>query len=117
MSHIFLISKSVRSLIFIALVWLATLPAHSAADEPLSIVTTTGMIGDLATHVGGELVKVSVIMGPGVDPHLYKASYGDLQLLQSADIILYNGLHLEGKMSDVLEKFSGKKPCLSLIHI
>ena len=46
-------------------------------------------------------------MGPGVDPHLYKASAGDVQKLGSANLIFYNGLHLESKMGDVLAKMSG----------
>jgi manganese/zinc/iron transport system substrate-binding protein len=71
-------------------------------DVRLGIVATTGMIGDLARSIGGDSVRVEVLMGPGVDPHLYKASEGDLARLQRADLILYNGLHLEGRMGDVL---------------
>lgn len=71
-------------------------------DSRLHVVATTGMIGDLAMRVGGDSVRVEVLMGPGVDPHLYKASEGDLGRLQSADLILHNGLHLEGRMGDVL---------------
>jgi manganese/zinc/iron transport system substrate-binding protein len=71
-------------------------------DNRLHVVATTGMIGDLALRVGGDSVRVEVLMGPGVDPHLYKASEGDLGRLQSADLILHNGLHLEGRMGDVL---------------
>jgi manganese/zinc/iron transport system substrate-binding protein len=53
-------------------------------------------------------------MGPGVDPHLYKASPGDLRKLSNASLILYNGLHLEGKMADVLEKLSARKPVVAV---
>jgi len=70
----------------------------------LTIVTTTGMIADIAKNVGRDSVMVSALMGPGVDPHLYKATQGDLGRLQAADIIFYNGLHLEGKMGEVFEK-------------
>ena len=70
----------------------------------LDVVATTGMIADTARVVGGDHVKVKGLMGPGVDPHLYKASAGDVQTLSRADIILYNGLHLEGKMSEVFEQ-------------
>ncbi len=72
----------------------------------LQVVTTTGMIGDLARNIGGDYVEVSSLMGPGVDPHLYKASEGDVQLLQGADIIFYNGLHLEAQMGEVLERLN-----------
>ncbi|HVD99097.1 MAG TPA: zinc ABC transporter substrate-binding protein [Cytophagaceae bacterium] len=72
-------------------------------------VTTTGMIADAIGNIVGEKAEVSALMGAGVDPHLYKVTQGDLQKLQDADIIFYNGLHLEGKMSEVLEKLSEKK--------
>jgi manganese/zinc/iron transport system substrate-binding protein len=82
-----------------------------AAADPggtaLNIVTTTGMIADIAENVGGEHVQVTSLMGPGVDPHLYKASAGDVNRLQEADIIFNNGLHLEAAMGEVLERFDG----------
>src|SRR5262245_35264085 len=66
----------------------------------LDVVCTTGMVADLVRHVGGERVKVTQIMGEGVDPHRYQASPGDVNQLSRADVIFYSGLHLEGKMSD-----------------
>jgi manganese/zinc/iron transport system substrate-binding protein len=66
------------------------------------------MITDAARVIGGEYVEVTGLMGPGVDPHLYKATQGDLAKLSNADMILYNGLHLEGKMADVLVKMATK---------
>jgi len=76
----------------------------SAGSGVINIVATTGMITDIAQVVGGEHVKVRGLMGPGVDPHLYKASAGDVALLSGADLIFYNGLHLEGKMSEIFEQ-------------
>ena len=72
--------------------------------QKLTIVTTTGMIADLVKNIGGDSVEVQALMGPGVDPHLYKATQGDLGRLQKAAVIFYNGLHLEGKMGEVFEK-------------
>jgi manganese/zinc/iron transport system substrate-binding protein len=74
----------------------------SEASGPLKITCTIGMIGDTARDIGGGQVAVTALMGSGVDPHLYKASQGDLARLNEADVILYNGLHLEGRMADVL---------------
>lgn len=71
------------------------------SKDKLNIVATTTMLTDLSEIIGGEHVSVSGLMGPGVDPHLYQASAGDVTLLQEADIVVYNGLHLEGKMGDV----------------
>src|SRR5690606_11848249 len=52
-------------------------------------------------NVGGDRVEVAGLMGPGVDPHLYQASEGDVTRMMGADVIFYNGLHLEGKMTDI----------------
>ncbi|MCC6797462.1 MAG: zinc ABC transporter substrate-binding protein [Candidatus Hydrogenedentes bacterium] len=73
---------------------------------PLKITCTIGMITDVAKTIAGPHAEVIGLMGPGVDPHLYKATQGDLERLSSADLILYNGLHLEGKMADVLVKMA-----------
>jgi len=70
----------------------------------LNIVTTTSMITDLVKNIGGDNINVQGLMGSGVDPHLYKASEGDVSKLVNADIIFYNGLHLEGKLVEVFEK-------------
>ncbi len=75
-------------------------------ENKMSVVTTIGMIGDVAANIGGARVDVYSMMGAGVDPHLYKAKAGDLTRLSRADLILYNGIHLEAKMGDVLEKLS-----------
>lgn len=76
------------------------------SDFRLNIVTTTGMIADMVQNIAGDSVRVTPLMGPGVDPHLFKASQGDMLKLANADIIFYNGLHLEGKMTDVLKKIN-----------
>lgn len=81
-------------------------PRQHHGAYPIRVVCTTGMVGDLVRHVGGPHVDVQVLMGPGVDPHLYKARPNDVRLLQQADLIFYNGLHLEGKMSEVLESLA-----------
>lgn len=79
-------------------------------DGRLKVVTTTTMITDLVKNIGGDAVDVKGLMGSGVDPHLYKASEGDVTKLVNADIIFYNGLHLEGKLVEVFEKMKNKTP-------
>ncbi len=79
------------------------------ANEKLNVVTTTTMITDLIKNIGGEHINLQGLMGSGVDPHLYKASEGDVTKLANADIIFYNGLHLEGKLVEVFEKMKNKK--------
>jgi manganese/zinc/iron transport system substrate-binding protein len=90
--------------------------AKKAEDDnsQLHVVTTISMIADIAENVGGDYVKVTGLMGPSIDPHLYKASQGDIQKLQQADLILYNGLNLEGKMADIFVKMSREKPTIAV---
>jgi len=68
-----------------------------------NVVTTTTLIADIVKSISGEYINVEGLMGPGVDPHLYKASAGDVKLMQNANMVIHNGLHLEGKMGDVFE--------------
>lgn len=70
----------------------------------LRVVTTTGMVTDIVEGVGGRRVEVEGLMGPGVDPHLYKATEGDVIRLAGADVVFYNGLHLEAKLAEVFER-------------
>ena len=73
-------------------------------SQKIVVTTTTNVITDLVENIGGDNVSVSGLMGPGVDPHLYRPSASDVKLLQNADIIFYNGLDLEGKMGDIFVK-------------
>lgn len=78
------------------------------ASSKLQVVTTTTMITDLVENIGGDYIDVKGLMGSGVDPHLYKASEGDVNKLATADIIFYGGLHLEGKLVEVFEKMGSQ---------
>jgi len=84
------------------------------SDGIINVTTTIGMITDVVKEVGGEHVNVVGLMGSGVDPHLYKASQGDIKKLDQADIIFYNGLHLEGKMVEIFERMANKKPTIAV---
>lgn len=83
-------------------------PAGSRGEDlsgrSIRVVATTSMIAELVREVGGTRVEVEGLMGPGVDPHLYKASEGDVARMSRADVIFYNGLHLEGKMAELFEQ-------------
>jgi len=83
-------------------------------NGPIRVLATTGMIADVAARISGEHAKVTALMGPGVDPHLYKASEGDVRSLESADLILYNGLNLEGKMQDIFARLAKSRAVLAV---
>lgn len=85
-----------------------------AGTLPIKALCTTGMVGDLVRQVGGPDVVVTDLFQAGVDPHTYRASPEDLRRLQSADIVFYNGLHLEGKMASVLERRGQKTPTVGV---
>ncbi|XZE44694.1 metal ABC transporter solute-binding protein, Zn/Mn family [Pirellulaceae bacterium SH467] len=98
---------------------LAGCPSRSSDQRELSarrpvIVATTGMIADVAKTLVGELATVEQLIGPGVDPHLYRPSSDDVRSILRASLVLYNGLKLEGRMGDVLEKKSDNSPRIPL---
>lgn len=80
----------------------------------IKVVTTTNILADLVSEIGGDKISLQSLMGAGVDPHLYKASEGDVSKLYNADIIFYSGLHLEGKLMDIFEKMKANKNTISL---
>jgi manganese/zinc/iron transport system substrate-binding protein len=91
------------------IVALAASFSANAADKKLQITATTGMVADLVKSVGGDRVSVATLMGPGVDPHLYKATASDVAKLQRANVIFYSGLMLEGKMQELFEQMTKAK--------
>ncbi len=88
---------------------------EAEGDEgKIKITSTIGQINDIVKNVGGDHVDSVGLMKSGVDPHLYKASQGDMKKLDEADLIFYNGLHLEGKMVDIFEKMEDEKPTIAV---
>lgn len=79
------------------------------SGRTIKVAATIGMIGDTVKNIGGDRVQVTSLMGPGVDPHLYKATAGDVGTLQQADAIFYGGLELEGRMTDLFVKMARDK--------
>lgn len=101
-------------LLLLIIIFSCTLQQETNNNDRLAIVTTTGMIADAVKNIVGDSAEVTALMGPGVDPHLYKATQGDLEKLTNADVIVYNGLHLEGKMGEVLQKLARIKPVITV---
>lgn len=95
-----------RVLFYILIFFLISCSSQKTNKNRTNVVATTSLITELVSEIGGDAVDVTGLMGAGVDPHLYKASEGDVNILFGADILFYNGLHLEGKMQDIFEKMS-----------
>ncbi|MFC5948646.1 metal ABC transporter solute-binding protein, Zn/Mn family [Pseudonocardia lutea] len=87
-----------------------TADREPVAARQVRVTTTTTMITDAVRRIGGDRVQVTGLMGPGVDPHLFKASARDVRSLRDADLILYGGLGLEGKMGDLLADLAARQP-------
>lgn len=90
------------SMLFLSLACGGSPQVTDEAAGPLRVVATTSIVGDLVRSIGGDVLELETLMGAGVDPHLYKPSAGDVRKMASAQVLVYNGLHLEGKMTDVL---------------
>lgn len=101
-----MLKNSVALTLFVSL--LACAPASESpsgsSDGPLKVVATTSIVADLVTQIGAESVEVASLMGAGIDPHLYTPTAGDVRRMAEARVIFYNGLHLEGKMAEVLDE-------------
>lgn len=88
--------------------------SHLASLPSIKVVATTGIIAECLQQMLGPRAQVTALMGPGVDPHLYKASQKDIKALLEADVIIYNGLHLEGKMVEVLDRLKRQKHIMAV---
>jgi len=90
---------------FLLLICSCTSASKATRDKPL-IVATTSILADGIQVLVGDQAEVIALMPAGVDPHLYKASVRDLDLLTQADLVIYHGLYLEGKMTEIFEKLA-----------
>jgi len=92
----------------------AAVIGERVGDRRVRVATTTNFITDTVRRIGGDRVEVTGLMGPGVDPHLYKASARDVRTMREADVIFYGGLALEGKMSDVFGRLAERQTTVAL---
>jgi len=109
-----MIKLLIKNSVFLASLLFAIGCTPQEENGRITIVTTTGIVGDCIRNIAGDKAEVISLMGAGVDPHLYRASQGDIDKLTSADIIVYNGLHLEGKMAKMLENYAERKTAFAV---
>ncbi|KAB8139223.1 manganese transporter [Gracilibacillus oryzae] len=83
-------------------------------SEKINVVTTIAQIGEPLSLIGGDRVNVQSLMGPSVDPHLYNPTQSDVTTVDGADLIFYNGLHLEANMEKMFEEIGNSKPVLAI---
>jgi manganese/zinc/iron transport system substrate-binding protein len=92
----------------------AAADAGPVADRRVRVTTTTTFLTDAARRIGGDRVEVTGLMGPGVDPHLYRAGADDVRALREADLVVHGGLHLEGKMADLLDDVADRRATVAV---
>ena len=103
-------ARRLTSFLFAAALW----PVALQAQDQISVVATTGMIADAARVVGGEIVSVQALMGPGVDPHSYRQTRSDIVAAARADVVLWHGLYLEAQMEEFFEDLSRSRNVLAV---
>ena len=86
----------------------------AAARDVINVVATTGMIADAARQVGGDLVRVKALMGPGIDPHAYRQTRSDIVALTKADLVLWHGLYLEAQMEEFMHRLAKRRDVVAV---
>lgn len=90
---------------------------NGGVEKEGNVVATTGQIADAVKVISGDKLKVTTLMGPGVDPHLYKATQGDMTKLDDAEVIFYNGLHLEGQLQEIFDQMNKGKTVFAAAEV
>ncbi|MFC3614713.1 metal ABC transporter solute-binding protein, Zn/Mn family [Lutimaribacter marinistellae] len=90
------------------------LPSVAWAEKPLTVVATTGMVADAVRQVGGDVVEVKALMGPGIDPHSYRQTRSDIVALTGADLVLWHGLYLEAQMEEFFAKLGRSRTVVAV---
>jgi manganese/zinc/iron transport system substrate-binding protein len=109
--------KQINILLLLSLVLIMACGGQAGAEGGngrLQIAATTGQIADAARNVAGDAADVTALLGPGVDPHLYVPTEGDVTTFSEADVIFYNGLHLEAQMLRIMEQMAQNKPVVAI---
>jgi manganese/zinc/iron transport system substrate-binding protein len=107
------LAKMVGALLGAAILMIA--PGSPAlAQKKLNVVATTGMIADAVKQVGGDRVRVTALMGPGVDPHIYRQTRSDIVAMTRADAVFWHGLYLEAQLEDLFKDLAKRKPVVAL---
>lgn len=78
--------------------------------RPPTVVATTTIVADLVRQIAADRVEIESLMGAGIDPHSYRPTPRDADRLARADLIVASGLHLEGKLAELLQRMSRRKP-------
>ena len=104
----------IKNPLSVAIVALGVIAVALPAQARKNVVATIGQIGEPLTEIAAGKVNIITLMGEGVDPHLYRLTRSDVAKINTADLIVYNGLHLEAQMLDMLDRYSKRKPVIAV---
>lgn len=102
------------TLAFVALGARSTADAAPPGDGKPVVVATTTVVADLVREVAGDRVVIDCLMAAGIDPHSYKATPRDADRLARADLVVASGLHLEGKLAELLARLAKRVPVVAV---
>ncbi|MBV6632902.1 MAG: zinc ABC transporter substrate-binding protein [Alphaproteobacteria bacterium] len=105
--RLFIVSALALSLVFSPV-------SAEATGKPYRIVATTGMLADLIQVIGGEVVQVQALMGPGIDPHAYRQTRSDIVAMANADLVIWHGLYLEAQLEDFMAELGERQAVVAL---
>lgn len=83
-------------------------PVSLGAGDKLQVVTTTNIVGDLVSNVGGELIDLTVMLPVGSDPHTFAPTPSDAAMVADAQVVFINGLNLEEFLAELIENAGGE---------
>lgn len=104
----FFIRRTSTSILALLLALVGASGTALAQDAPARVVASVGMVGDVAAELAGSCAQVDTLMGPGIDPHSYRATASDVRVVQDADLVLYVGLGLEARLGEVLARLASR---------
>lgn len=111
--HLVISLITILCFLLLAFSWIIFQQTTKDSTKPLVVCTTT-IIGDTINNIAQDTIDLTILMGPGVDPHLYKPIEQDVLHISNAHIIFYNGLHLEARMTDLFEHLASTKHTIAV---
>ena len=82
------------------------LPPMAQADEPMPVVATFSILGDMVGRIGGEHISLTTLVGPDGDAHVYQPTPKDARSVSEAEVMFINGLDFEGWLERLAEAAS-----------
>jgi zinc/manganese transport system substrate-binding protein len=107
-------SRILKFAVAFSVITLSPAALATASAEKLKVVASFSIIADFAKNVGGDRVDITTLVGPNGDAHVYEPQPADAAAVAAADVVLVNGLQLEGFLKRLVEASGTKAPVVEL---